>query len=269
MVPRLLDILNLLEEIAPSHSAEDWDNTGLQIGDLSQRIGQIFISLDPTLKAVKRASKNGAQLLLTHHPLIFKPLSHIVLENYPGNVVFEAAKQDLSILAAHTNLDMAEGGINDMLAELFHLKNVAVLEENEGPGNDGIGLGRIGDLAEPVPLSSMIQAVKSILGLKIVRFVGRKNRKIRRLAVVGGSGGDMVIMASNKGADLLLTGDITHHVALEAENLGLALIDGGHFETEKAAFMLFAERLRDFFLEKGWEIKIMTYGDEKNPIQSA
>ena len=90
MVPKLLDILDLLEGIAPFHSAEEWDNTGLQIGDFSQKIGRVFISLDPTLKAVKKASKNGAQLLLTHHPLIFEPLSHIVLENYPGSVVFEA-----------------------------------------------------------------------------------------------------------------------------------------------------------------------------------
>ena len=267
MAPELKDILDLLEKIAPSTTAEDWDNPGLQVGRLSQEIRKILVSLDPTFEAAQEASKRNAQLLLTHHPLIFKPISHLDWEIYPGNVIFEAFENGISIVALHTNLDVAPGGINDMLADLFQLNDVEVLQPRDNFKTRDAGLGRIGTLSEPVRLSILVEKVKTLLGAQELRFVGDENRLIRQVAVIGGSGGGMVSIASKKGADLLITGDIRHHDALEAGHHGLALVDGGHFCTEKASLTLFSKRFRDTLNETGWNVQVEIYKEEKNPIQ--
>ena len=267
MVPKLKDFLHILEEIAPSYMAYEWDNPGLQVGCLSQEIKKIFISLDPTIKAVRKASTRDAQLLLTHHPLIFKHISCIYQESYPGNVIFESFKKGISIVAAHTNLDMTYCGINDMLANLFALQSVETLQKREDLMIDTVGMGKIGDLLEPMSLADMTESVKVVLGAKRVKVVGEKNSIIRRVAVVGGSGGRTIPMASKKGADLLITGDVTHHEALEAQNAGLALIDGGHFHTEKAALIPFADRLKGTLTEQDWDVTVEVYKDEKNPMR--
>ena len=111
-VPTLKHVLDILEELAPSSAAEDWDNPGLQVGHLSQDIEKIFISLDPTLKALRKALKRNAQLLLTHHTLVFRPISSLNREVYPGDVIFEALENGICIVAVHTNLDMVLGGIS-------------------------------------------------------------------------------------------------------------------------------------------------------------
>ena len=263
----LKDILDVLEEIIPSSAAEEWDNTGLQVGHFSQKVSRIFISLDPTLKAVKKASKTNAQLLLTHHPLIFKPLSCLNPEVYPGDVIFEAFKKGISIASVHTNLDRIRDGINDMLATLFGLRNVEVLQKRDTSGDNDAGLGIIGNLPESMTLSKMIKIVKATLGSEIVKVVGRKNLKIKRVAIVGGSGGGLISLAAKKSASLLITGDVRHHEAREAETLGLALIDGGHFHTERAALRLFSERLKDKFKELAWDITLEFYGDEQSPAR--
>ncbi|MDB9822395.1 Nif3-like dinuclear metal center hexameric protein [Deltaproteobacteria bacterium] len=267
MIPKLQDILNLLDEMAPFSMAEEWDNSGLQVGRLSRKVKRVLVALDPTIKAVKYASDRKAQLLLTHHPLIFKPLSCINPEIYPGDVVNEALKKDISIIAVHTNLDAVKGGINDILARLFGLKDVKALQKNEGSDDDREGMGRIGDLSRPMKLSGVTEIVKEALGAERLMVMGPGEMRIRRVAVVGGSGGGMALQASRKGADLLVTGDIKHHEALAAESLGLALIDGGHFYTERAALNFFADFLREKLKERGWDVVAETYEDEKEPMR--
>lgn len=266
MAPKLMAIIEVLEEIVPSRAAEEWDNSGLQVGHLSQEIRKIFISLDPTLKAVRKALQRNAQLLLTHHPLIFRPISHLDQGLYPGDVISEALQGGISIFAAHTNLDLVQGGTNDILAELFGLQNVEFLENRNDSGVDGTGLGRIGYLASPLKLSQMAEKVKEVLGTGRIEVVGHKNRKIRRVALVGGSGGTMISAASNKGADLLVTGDVRHHEALEAEALGLTLIDAGHFHTERAALGPFADRLKDALRGREMDVIVEVYKDERAPM---
>lgn len=264
MVPRIKDILDRLEKIAPTGLAEPWDNPGLQVGSYSQEITKIFLSLDPALKALRSAKRRNAQLLFTHHPLIFKPLSRLDINTYPGDVIVEAVTSKISVVAAHTNLDMAKGGINDILADLLGLKHVEVLEEKDEA--EDVGLGRIGDLPAATGLSVVVEEVKKIFGTEQVKVVGREDEQVRRLAVVGGSGGSLVSIASKKGADVLVTGDIGHHHALEAESLGVALVDAGHFHTEKTAFGVFAERLRAMVTEWGWEVAIEVDEDETDPM---
>lgn len=265
MIPKLKDVLDLLEEIAPTQFAEPWDNPGLQIGSYSQEIKKIFVALDPTVKALICASQHNAQLLLTHHPLLFNPLSCLNISVYPGTVIFEAIRSGISVVAAHTNLDVSPGGINDILTDLLDLENVEVLRAI--PGKDGVGLGRIGELPTETHLSVFVKDVKATLGVEKLGVISQGDVRIRRLAVVGGSGGGLVSLASQKGADLLLTGDVGHHHALEAQSLGIALIDGGHFHIEKKAFSIFSERLSEALTAQGWDVGLELDEDETSPMR--
>lgn len=266
MLPKIRDVLDLLEQIAPIGLAEAWDNPGLQIGSYSQDVAKIFMALDPTLAALRSASRRDAQLLLTHHPLIFTPLSQIDINTYPGNVLVEAVGSGIAVISAHTNLDVAAGGINDILADLLGLQRVEILKEMTG--REGVGLGRVGDLPETRTLLSVVEDVRQLFGSEKPRLVGHGDHRIRRIAVVGGSGGGLVSFATQKGADLLITGDVGHHHAMEAESCGIALIDAGHFNTEKTAFKGFAEHLREVVDGQGWEIEVEMDEDELNPLKN-
>lgn len=264
MIPKLKDFLDLLEQIAPARLAEPWDNTGLQVGSYYQEVRKIILALDPTLNALTSASKTGAQVLLTHHPLIFKPISRLEIHGYPQNVIFQALKSEIAVVAVHTNLDVARGGMNDILAHMLGLQHVEVLSKTDE--EKGVGLGRIGDLPEPTEFSCVVNSIKKALRVEKPGIVGQGDHLVRRLAVVAGSGGSLVSLASEKGADILVTGEVSHHHALEAKSLGIALIDGGHFHTEKAAFRNFAGRLMEVLTGKGWETTVEVYEDETSPI---
>ena len=266
MKPTLQEILMLIDEIAPFSMAEEWDNSGLQVGDPQQEIGKILVALDPTVKTLQIASEIGAQLLLTHHPLIFKPLSNITQDTYPGDVLFESIQKGVSIVAAHTNLDAARMGINHMLSDLLGLLNAEPLEERGDPGNRATGFGRIGNLKKPTDLAVLTENVKNLLGNLNPKVLGQKDQEILRVAVMGGAGGSYISLAKKKGADVLITGDVRHHEALEAQALNLALIDAGHFHTEKAALRRFTDffRIKIEGMERGLVVEF--YNDEKNPM---
>ena len=237
----------------------------MQVGAYSSEISKVLLALDPTLRALRSAVRKGAQLLLTHHPLIFKPISRLEANSYPGDVIIEAVKNGVSVVAAHTNLDVTQGGMNDILARLLGLEQVEVLGEVDQAM--GAGLGRIGYLAQPTELSTLVVDVKAILGSGDLKVVGPGLDMVHRIALVAGSGGGMVSLAAGKGADLLLTGDVSHHHALEAESLGIALIDGGHFCTENKAFKAFADSLRDMVEGHGWEVAVEVDEDETDPMR--
>jgi dinuclear metal center YbgI/SA1388 family protein len=245
--------------------AEPWDNPGLQIGDSEQKIRKVFSSLDPTSDALMGTFQFDAQVLFTHHPLIFKPVSHIEINTYPGQIIAQAAQKNISVVSAHTNLDVARSGINDILANLLGLNDIEVLKPHtEAPE---AGLGRVGNLSEPSDLLSLAKAIKKQLGAEHIRLAGHTQKSsVKRIAVVGGSGGSLITDAAKMHADVLITGDIGHHAALEAKFLGIALIDGGHFHTEKTAFNIFCRKLENFFKEEGWEIGIETDDAQVDPI---
>jgi dinuclear metal center YbgI/SA1388 family protein len=266
MAPLVKDVIDILEEMAPSRYAEDWDNPGLQVGLLTQGVHKIMVSLDPTRDAVKRAIKSQAQLLLTHHPLIYRPLRRLDRSCYPGDVITEALAHDISVVSAHTNLDVAKGGMNDMLAEFLGLEQPAILQNLDEKEGQEAGLGRIGRLAEPVSLATLINQLKIKFGLDTVKVQGDTDRTIRRIAVVGGSGGSLAGIAAQQGADALITGDIGHHHALDARGLGLALIDIGHFHSEKKALSLLASKLEKDFQERNWKVVLEFYEEESDPL---
>jgi len=278
MIPSLREVLRVLEGLAPRGLAEPWDNPGLQVGDPDRRIIGILVSLDPTLAAVREALGRSAQLLITHHPLIFQPITSLDMGSFPGDVIGEAVRGGVSVVSLHTNLDSAEGGINDILAELLHLRDVEVLEKKSGDGmahqvipaeanTETTGLGRVGNLPEPVPTSIMKTKVMEALGSKSpLRQIGDAKEMVRRVAVVGGAGGSLVGRAVERGADILVTGDVTYHQALEAVRLGLVVIDGGHFLTERSAMRVFAKRLKTVLISAGWDVRVTYMEEERSPF---
>jgi len=265
MFPDLETIIKDLDEVSPLALAEEWDNSGLQVGSGNQIIKKILVALDPSLDAVKKASSIDAQLLVTHHPLIFKALSCIDTGVYPGNVINEAIKNNISIVAFHTNLDLSRTGLNNILAEILGLNNIDVLDP--GPHGDGSGLGKIGNLPEAVNFLSYTKRVKDLLGIQTLRVSGSDNSLIKRVAVVGGSGGDMIKIAAKKGADLLITGDIGHHDALTAESCGVNIIDAGHFNTERTALIVYANKMEENFYSNNTDITVEIYNEETDPIR--
>lgn len=267
MVPSLKQVINILDELAPFELAEKWDNSGLQVGSHDRIIEKILVALDPTLEAVWKASSRGAQLLITHHPLLFRPISCIDVDIYPGDVIREAIKKDIAVIAAHTNLDSAKTGINHHLAQKINLIDVEVLEPRELRGEEGHGLGVIGNLAESADLFSVSMLIKDVLGIERLKVIGANESAVKRVAVAGGSGRDLIGTAVQKNADLLITGDIGHHDALLAKTLNINIIDAGHFSTERAALAGFIENLGGIFAGYKMNIALELFEDETDPVR--
>ncbi|MBQ2897547.1 MAG: Nif3-like dinuclear metal center hexameric protein [Clostridia bacterium] len=224
---KLQKIIDIIESIAPTEAACEWDNVGLMIGDVNSDIKSIVISLDFDENSLKTAIKHNANLILTHHPAIFKPLDRIT-----DNLIIETIKNGINVYSAHTNFDCAIGGVNYALADKLEMYNC-----------EQFGMMRVGKIDEDL-LKNVIERTKKALSTKGVRFVGDLNRKIRKIAVLGGSGGDFIEEAFSLGCDLLVTGECKYNQAQLAHNIGLCIVEAGHFETEYPAMKNLADALR-------------------------
>lgn len=344
-IPKTADIVGIINKIAPVSLAEAWDNPGLQIGDPAAEVARIMVALDPAPDVIDSALAASCQLLVTHHPLIFKPLKSISTANPLGALIQKAIKGGLSIVSLHTNYDIAGGGLNDLLAakiglsgsvplkvtavgelvklvvfvpadQLERVRNALfpftarqgnyrdcsfaaggtgtftpldgaepftgtvgelaqVHEERlevlirraelprtvkallaahpyEEPAfdlypvlNEGekLGLGRIGRLPEPLTLAEYVERLRIALSAPALRYVGNPDARTSKVALCSGSGASLLHEAARSGADVLVTGDVKYHDARDAEDLGLALIDAGHFPTEIIMVDEITERL--------------------------
>ncbi len=254
---RLSKIIEELEYIAPKELKEPWDNVGLMVGDETQKIERVFICLDLTTKNIEHAIDFGADLIVTHHPLIFKPL-YSVTENDPiSGIVRSAIKNDISVYSMHTNFDKADGGMNDLLAHKLGLEHVRKFSEDEcvdALGNSFSGIGRVGTLDFPMEMEDFVQHVKSALGCRAIKYIGDLSETIQTVALCSGSGGgEGIYSAYHSGADVYVTADLKHEDAKTAQELGLNMIDAGHFETENiiCEFLahLFESRFPDLIVE--------------------
>lgn len=365
---RVQDLLGVLHGLYPPDLAEEWDNVGLQVGDPATLVERLMVALDPTKAAVVAASEQGAQLLVSHHPLLFKPLRRLTPDDPVGRVIWQAVHSGVAIAAAHTNLDVAADGLNLWLAEQLELTGVEPLQPTAshlvklvvfvpvdyaevvgdalfaggagqlgaydqcsfrapgvgtfrpGPGTKpfigeagrreqveevrletivprrrlgkvvekmlkahpyeevaydliplanqlaDIGLGRVGRLAEPMSLGVLADRVKFRLNCQSVRLVGMPERSISKVAVCGGSGAGLIQEAKRRGADVLITGDIKYHEARLAEDLDLALLDAGHFATERLVVNELAARLGKAATVRGWSLDVVTYDGERDPF---
>lgn len=228
------NIYDYINTIAPFDTQEEWDNSGLIIGDLNKEVKTVVLSLDGTKEAAKFASGINADLLLTHHPLIFKGVKQIL----KGSAVYELIKNDICVISAHTCYDKAQGGINDTLASLLGLENTVSSQD---------GFIVTGDLKQEMSIDDFAQYVEDILGTKGLRYTDTE-KLIKRVCVGGGACAEFMWDVMGK-ADCFLTGDLKYHEMLDLSQSGLACISAGHFETENMPFLKLKERLEKEFAD--------------------
>jgi dinuclear metal center YbgI/SA1388 family protein len=369
MTPKVSDLIEIVNGIAPFRHAEEWDNVGLQLGDPSAPVTKIMVSLDACGETVDAAIAGSCQLLATHHPLIFNPLRRIDLLDPSGAAIGRALRNSLNIVSLHTNFDSVQGGMNDLLAEKLGVVSTAPLSitrveelaklavfvpkgheeqvlqalfrfsgfignysecsfQTSGTGtfkplqgarpfigsvgereyadetrievllrrddlDDAVsalkaahpyeepamdlypllnrgradGFGRIGELENPMSLERFASEVKQKFGVEGIRFVGDANRMVRRVALCGGSGSSFLREAGRRGADVLVTGDVKYHEAREAGELGLAMIDLGHFASEIVMVEGLAARLESGLQARGFVAELVVCKVERDPFR--
>jgi len=368
IMPKVSDIVGIINKIAPPALAEEWDNVGLMLGDPASEVNRIMVALDGTPDTVEAAIAGRCQLLLTHHPFIFRPLKRISSSDPTGRLVLDAARNSLAVISLHTNFDIADGGMNDLLGQRLEVRKckplrVTAVEDlvklavfvpkghevqvrealsrftanigaysdcsfqcagtgtfrplagaqpfagqvgklefvdelriemllqkrhisaavtalikahpYEEPAfdlfplvNKGVeqGLGRIGVLDEETTVGAFAGKVKERLGLAGVRFVGDGGHVVRKVALCGGSGMSLLRDAQRQGADVLVTGDVKYHEAREAEALGVAVIDGGHFGTEVIMVDSVAARLEAELASRSFDVEVVPFRGEREPF---
>lgn len=217
------DIVKIMEKLAPKKLAEEWDNSGLQTGRLNHSVTKVLFALDLTKNVIEQAKKNKAEMIITHHPIIFKKISSITDAAWQSDLLLQCAELGIAVFSAHTNWDVVEGGVNDILAEKLELKKIKILDKDSG-------LGRIGEI-KLTTLNEFVSKVKEVLLLdKIV--VASAGKKVHKVAVCGGAGAEYMEHALALGCDTFVTGDIKYHEAQSGVFRGLNLIDGTHQGTE-------------------------------------
>ena len=247
------DILNFVETLAPRSMKMDWDNVGLLCGSRSTPVTKVLVALDPFEGVVQEAVEYGAQLIVTHHPLIFRPLSNVTDETSIGRGIMLLCRHRISAVNAHTNLDQAPGGVNDVLAQSLGLDDIQVINPRgiDAEGREW-GLLHCGNVREQ-SLDRFLNHVKTSLGCNGIRFVD-SGKPVHRVAVGGGSCADGMLEALDAGCDTFVTADIKYNQFWDAHDLGLNLIDAGHFHTENPVVPVLAAKISAQFPEI--EVKI-------------
>lgn len=366
---RIQDLVGLIHRLYAPELAEDWDNVGLQVGDPGRPLHRVMVALDSGLEAVEAARDAGAQALVTHHPLLFKPVKRLTPDDAVGKVLWTAVRDDVAIISAHTNLDCAVDGLNSWLAQKIGVEQAIPLQAvagdylklvvfvpvghedavadalfsagggqigaydqvsfrssgegtfRPGPGAQpyigtlgqrekteevrletivskrklprvlekmqkvhpyeevaydllplqnqvpGAGLGRIGRLAQQTSLGEFAARVKESLGCDHLRLIGADQMPVRKVALCGGSGAFLLQTAHRQGADVLLTGDVKYHEARQAEELGIALIDAGHFATEQLMIEQVTQSLQAAARQLNWGVAFEAYTGEEDPFR--
>lgn len=233
-------VFDALEWLAPCGTKEEWDNVGLMVGSLSSQIKGILIALDCTEGVINEAVESGANLIITHHPFIFNPVNKIDYDNLIGEKIRKLIKNDINVISMHTNLDKAIGGVNDTLCQAIDLYNIENITDEQ------LSLGRIGELKKSMTLKDFAGYVKQKLNAPVVKYIGSDEKLIKKVAVVSGSGSEFYGEAIRKNADVFLTSEVKHNIAVEVMDKDFAIIDAGHFETEN----VITEKLKMFLQEK-------------------
>ena len=241
------DLLNFIEALAPRSMKMDWDNVGLLCGSKSAQVTKVLVALDPFEDVCREAAETGAQLIVTHHPLIFQAPKSITDETSLGRCIMQLCRNGISAINAHTNLDQAPGGVNDILAAKLGLENVEIINPK-----DGVGLMRCGDITEQ-PLESFLALVKDRLGCEGLRYVSC-GKSVRKVAVGGGSCASGMMEVKTAGYDTFVTADIKYNQFWDAQDLGINLIDAGHFHTENPVVAVLADKIAAVFPEIQVEI---------------
>jgi dinuclear metal center YbgI/SA1388 family protein len=260
------DFNDLVSSLAPPELACPWDHVGFQIGSPVKRVKRVLCALEVTPAVISEAESRKAQLILVHHPLIFHPLASVTDASPVGRLVMRLIKKDLCLIVAHTNLDKSPHGTNHALARLLGLSDIGVLvPEGEPSGESSYGMGCVGNLPRKTPLRLWAEKVRDRLGVEKVQVAGDDGRKVQRVAVLSGAGGEEILRGNLSGADAVVTGEISHHTALEAVMQGMAVICAGHFATEVVGMAFFARALGRQEKIKKAEVEILIAKSQTSP----
>lgn len=249
------EVIGSLENIAPRSSALSWDNVGLLSGSKDSEVKKIYVALEATSECIENAINADADMLITHHPLIFREMKSVVYQDFIGKRIIRLIENHIAYFAMHTNYDIHRMGT--LVAERLGFSQSIVLEEVPGlfdaEGNP-LGLGRLGSIEKPMTLREYASFVKDALQINSVRIWGDPDTEIRVVGLLPGSGKSDIDLAKKKGADVYITGDVDHHSGLDAVEKGLTLIDAGHYGME----YLFTEDVAKYLREQFPDAEIIT-----------
>jgi dinuclear metal center YbgI/SA1388 family protein len=271
-------IIKIMDKLAPPWLAEEWDNVGLQIGDPRLPVRRIWVALDPSQEVVRAACEKNVDLLITHHPLIFRPLKSIDFDTAGGVVIQMAVNHQLAIFSAHTNLDIVRDGVNDVLAQRLGIRQLSILqpvnagersgEDRPSLKNDSAehGIGRIGSLTKAGNLKSLVSMVKNKLKLDFVKVAGDLAMRVARVAICSGSGSSLMQAFISSDAQVFISGDIHYHDARDAENANRGIIDIGHFPSEHLMVEALANHLKKIIAREGIKVEVEPCTLETDPF---
>lgn len=251
------EVISKLEELSPVSYAAEWDNPGLMVGRLDKPVSKVYIALDATDAAIAKAIEYDCDMLITHHPMIFHPIKSVTEEDFVGRRILRLARHDICCYAMHTNFDVM--GMADAAADILSLKNPKVLDVTYEDEVSKEGFGRIGFLPESMSLKECAEYVKKAFKLDAVKVFGDLSATVLRCAISPGGGGSMIRPAVIQKADVLVTGDIDYNPGIDAVAQGTAIIDAGHFGTEK----LFMPYIRDYLRRELPTLGIATHEGAK------
>jgi GTP cyclohydrolase I len=285
MTGNVAKFIGVLDRIAPAHLAETWDNVGLQLGSRNWPVKKIWTALDPLPEVVAQACENHVDLLVTHHPLFFKPIKNIDCETPLGRIAQMALSCQLAVYSTHTNLDSAAGGVNDVLAKrigLDHLRVLVIPEPRQtkrcndqsmaddvypfASVNQQAGLGRVGELSSSMSLRDFVEQMKTVLNIAAASVVGNLDMMVKTVAVCSGSGASLLSAALGSGAQVYVSGDLGYHTARDAQQTGIGLVDIGHFGSERLIVDVLAASIRDASKALGLDVTVEAARIETDPF---
>ena len=246
---KISEFVSKIEARIPKTWAEKWDNTGLAFACGDVEISRVAVALDATCDTISKAAQKGCQLLFTHHPLLFRPLSELCEAVVPQKTLIFAVQKNIALYSTHTNWDKSPEGVNVVLAKLLGLKNIARLEPDKNDGSFGIGA--VGEFERAFDIREIMQRVAQNWACKNLTAFGALDRKISRVAIGGGACGSMWQLACDCGAELFITADIAYNPRNDALDKGLSLINCDHGEMERASIPALCEVVRE---ETGVEV---------------
>lgn len=227
---KISDLIEQLEKISPKSTALEWDNVGLLAGDLDAAVKRVFITLDVTAASIRQAKENRCDLILSHHPLMMSGIKSVTANRMPGALVWQMVSEKIGHIAMHTNFDTCI--MTDLVAKRLKIEKYSILDITDSDDDTKRGIGFIYDLKETTSVKQLAKTVKEAFDIPVIGIFGDEMRNITRVAVVPGSGRSEIPLARAAGAHVLITGDITHHVGLDAYEEGLSIIDAGHYGLE-------------------------------------
>lgn len=238
---KLATLLQELDRICPWEYQEDFDNSGLQVGDEDDDCHQVLLAFDFTEAILDEAIEKGCDTIITHHPFLFRGVKSIHTQDWQGKMIYKLIENKVALIAMHTNLDKIDFGVNMKLAADLGLENTRVFLVEES----GCGLGAVGTLPAPQKFGDFVQAVKQNLHRPCVKYVGDENKEVMSIGVLGGAGAEFLATARDKGLDVYLSSDFKYHDAQKAQNIDMCIIDAGHFGTEVGVVEALGQKLEN------------------------